>query len=245
MLEVNKVYHGDCRLLIPQCADNYPTGIITDYPYGVDFQSNMRKATAQFNKILNDDKPFLDQWIKESYRILPPDRKGGGFFFTFYRWDLQDELFDELMSAGFQIKSQCLWVKGGPGMGDLTGSYGCMHENMVYATKGNYKFPNGLRPKNVYRANGGVDMSNSLVHPNEKPIWLMQAIIRDLTKPGDLIIEPFSGSGTTIAAAVIEKRRCIAFELDDRPVPHIGGLNYIQWGNKRVQESLMKSNTLF
>ncbi len=47
-----------------------------------------------------------------------------------------------------------------------------------------------------------------------KPIWLMRAIIRDYTKPGDLIVDPFAGSGTTLLAARAEGRSCIGAEVD-------------------------------
>lgn len=242
MLEINKVHEGDCRLLIPQCGDNYPKGVITDFPYGIDFQSNHRKKSEKFRKIQNDKKPFIDAWIQESYRILPAK---GGFLFTFYRWDVQDVLFDELEASGFKIKSQCLWIKSSPGLGDLEGSYGECHECMVLAVKGNWKFPpHAGRPKNIYRSNGGADNSANLVHPNEKPIWLMQQIVRDLTSPGDLVIEPFSGSGTTLAACISEKRRCIAIEKDGEIVPQIK-MSYIEYGNKRAQFAFQNSNKLF
>lgn len=49
-----------------------------------------------------------------------------------------------------------------------------------------------------------------------KPLWLMRAIVRDYTKPGDLVVDPFCGGGTTALACVMEGRRCITSEIDPK-----------------------------
>lgn len=50
--------------------------------------------------------------------------------------------------------------------------------------------------------------------PGGKPLWLMRAIVRDYTRPGDLVVDPFMGGGTTALACAIEGRRCISSEID-------------------------------
>lgn len=52
------------------------------------------------------------------------------------------------------------------------------------------------------------------VHPTQKPLWLMSAIVRDFTDPGELVCDPFAGSGSTGVAAVQEGRRFVGWELD-------------------------------
>lgn len=237
LLDDNRVYHGDCRDILPLLRPNNVSGILTDFPYGINFQSNMRTKTPTFNKILSDEEPFTDQWIKHSFNIL----KDGGFFVTFYRWDVQDILFAAIEEAGFSIKSQIVWIKGGGGMGDLTGSYAEGHELAIFCTKGSYSFPIG-RPNNIYKSN--KVSSDKIIHPNEKPIDLMKAMVRDLSRKGDLIVDPFSGSGCVCAAAVSEGRRAIGIELDDRHVPLIG-CNYIEYGNRRIVEMSKTNNQLF
>lgn len=49
-----------------------------------------------------------------------------------------------------------------------------------------------------------------------KPLGLMQAIVRDYSRPGDLVVDPFAGSGTTALACAIEGRRCITSEKDPK-----------------------------
>ena len=103
-LDINIIHQRDCLHLIDEMPDCFVDAIITDFPYGVNFQSNFRVKTPKFRKIDNDEKPFID-WIKPSYRILPE----GGRLICFYRYDVQDELFDAIEEAGFDIKSQLVW----------------------------------------------------------------------------------------------------------------------------------------
>lgn len=219
-LEINKIHHRNCLELIEEMPDGFVDAIITDFPYGVDFQSNFRVKTPKFKKIENDEEPYLD-WIKPSYRILPD----GGRLICFYRYDVQEDLFGEIQAAGFIIKSQLVWDKGGTGMGDLDAAFAPQHELMVYATKGRYEFKNG-RPSSVYKVNK-VD-GNSMIHPNEKPVALGQGLIRDITTVGELIFDPFSGSGAFSVAAKIERRDFISSDL---------GQNYVDLGNKRVSKA--------
>lgn len=58
-----------------------------------------------------------------------------------------------------------------------------------------------------------LDRSKRIV-PGAKPLWLMRAIVRDYTRPGDLVVDPFCGGGTTALACAIEGRRCITSEMD-------------------------------
>jgi DNA modification methylase len=52
------------------------------------------------------------------------------------------------------------------------------------------------------------------VHIGGKPLWLMRALVRDYTKPGDLVCDPMAGAATTLIAALSENRRAIGAEVD-------------------------------
>lgn len=73
---------------------------------------------------------------------------------------------------------------------------------------------NGLIPGSYVSPRNTPGACHSLFVTGGKPIDLMRAIVRDFTKPGDLIVEPFSGGGTTLLAAVMEGRRVIGAEMD-------------------------------
>jgi site-specific DNA-methyltransferase (adenine-specific) len=208
LYDINTIHHADCLHLIESFPDNFIDAVITDFPYGIDFQSNHRPK--KFDKIANDEEPFID-WIAPLY----PKMKDEGRVICFYRYDVQNELFSELKSAGFKIKSQLVWNKVGTSMGDLEGEFAPQHELMVYATKGRYIFKNG-RPSTVFSSQK-VTGSN-LIHPNEKPVKLNQGIIRAITERGELIFDPFYGSGSLSVAAKIEGRNFIACDLDESHV---------------------------
>ncbi len=71
------VIHGDCLTVLRQMQDDSVDMVITDPPYGVDFQSNRPRSkdpTARFAKIANDKTPFI-WWLYDAYRVL---KEGGG-----------------------------------------------------------------------------------------------------------------------------------------------------------------------
>jgi DNA modification methylase len=206
MREANNIYNCDCIEGINSLDDCSVDCCITDPPYGIGFQSARRIDRAEWKpKILNDETPFID-WIEPMYRKL----KDGGRLVCFYRWDVQDEFLYEIKRVGFDVKSQIVWDKVSHGMGDLAGEFAPQHELMIYATKGRYEFK-GKRPKTVYKC---LRISGAeLIHPNEKPVALIAALIRDITKSGELVVDPFGGSFATAKAAKQEGRNFISYEL--------------------------------
>ena len=110
------------------------------------------------------------------------------------------------------------------GMGDTKAAFAPSHENIVFAIKGKYSFP-GSRPKDLVtfpKIN-----SSKMVHPTEKPVGLLANLISSVTKPGDLILDPFAGSGSTLVAAKKTGRRFIGIELDD---------DYFVTAQRRIEE---------
>jgi site-specific DNA-methyltransferase (adenine-specific) len=97
-------------------------------------------------------------------------------------------------------------------MGDLGGEFAPQHENILYATRGRYTFPY-QRPKTVLRFQRVLP--DELLHPNEKPVALLVYLIAHLSKPNDLILDPFCGSGTTCVAAKKLGRRYIGIDISE------------------------------
>ena len=72
-----------------------------------------------------------------------------------------------------------------------------------------------------------LNYSSKMVHPTEKPVGLLANLISSVTKPGDLILDPFAGSGSTLVAAKKTGRRFIGIELDD---------DYFVTAQRRIEE---------
>ena len=111
-------------------------------------------------------------------------------------------------------------------MGDCKAQFAPTHENIIFAVKGKFCFP-GHRPNDVVSFK--KLSSSQMIHPTEKPVGLLTGLITSVTKPGDLILDPFAGSGSTLVAAKKTGRRFIGIELDDE---------FFEKAQRRVEEAI-------
>jgi site-specific DNA-methyltransferase (adenine-specific) len=206
-LHANTIIQGDCLRVLKTLPDNSIDAIITDPPYGISYHGTRRKDKARwFNKIANDHAPYV-WWLHDAARVLKP----GGVLLCFTRYDTEEAFRFAIRLAGLEPKTQVIWDKGVHAVGDCRGDFGLRHENVIFAVKGRFAFP-GKRPVSVLRVPRLA--SARLTHPNEKPIGLMQQLVEAVTRLGDVILDPFVGSGTTAVAAKGLGRRYIGIELD-------------------------------
>lgn len=198
---------ADAHEFIKTLPDGSVDCVLTDPPYGIAYQSAWRSdKLLRHRKIENDEVPCTS-WLPGAARAL----KLGGCLICFHRWDVGEIFRAEIEAAGLTIKSQIVWDKITHGMGDLNGEFAPQHELAFFAVKGAYKFP-GARPKTIIRSTR--IQGDKMIHPTEKPDDLMAQILKAITRPGDLVIDPFSGSGSTGAACIKLGRNFIGCEID-------------------------------
>ena len=176
--------------------------VFTDPPYGMNFQSNFK--TEKFNKIENDDKildiaPVIWEFLKDNCAA-----------YVFTRWDVYPKWFEQFLS--FNIKNCITWIKGGGGLGDLKHSYSPNHEFAIVAHKGNAKL-RGKREKDSWEI--GRDDVNSYVHPTQKPVGVSEFAMINHSDSGQIILDLFLGSGSTLIACEKTNRKCYGMELDE------------------------------
>lgn len=208
----------DARDGLADLADESVDCVVADPPYGIDFQSNYRPDGEQFDHLDNDG--FLEAMdlfadvATELYRVLPE----GGHCYVFCRWDVEDAFRDRLENAGLTICNQLIWKKNNWSMGDLQANYANQHENIIYAAKGQPHQLYGARPRTVL--DHGRDPTTQYEHPTQKPTNLIEDLVTNSTRPGERVLDPFMGSGTTAVAAINTDREYVGFEADDeyRPV---------------------------
>lgn len=203
---MNRLVHGDCMAFLPTLADESVDAVITDPPYGMAFQSNRVADDKKKAKIAGDERPFI-WFLPQAFRLL----RTGGALVCFTDWKNQEMWRMAIECAGFTVRSHCVWDRGVHGMGDLKASFAPQHDVFWFATKGPFAFP-GKRPKSIIR-----DMRpprDATPHPTAKPEGLMREICRSLCVPGDTVLDPFAGSGSTGVAAVKEGMKFIGSELD-------------------------------
>lgn len=111
-------------------------------------------------------------------------------------------------------KQTLAWDKGDRGtVGDLTAGFGECWEAILYGMKGRREL-NGPRPRNIIR----MDWSGTMdpVHPTVKPVALMAKLLDWSSKPGEVVLDPFMGSGPTLRAAKDLGRRAVGIEMEER-----------------------------
>lgn len=204
-----KLMHGDCLEVMRDIPNGSIDMVLTDPPYGMNFQSNRSKSGLRYGNILQDDKVH-SKWIAESFRVL----KVGGGFVSFCNWKTSSVWLSHIEAAGFTVKSQVVWNRMHHGMGDLKGAFAPMHDIIWYACKGRRVFVNG-RPKSVIEAKR-PSPSQDYGHPTCKPTALMETLIKNIDDgSGGVILDAFMGSGTTGVAAKSLNRKFIGIELDE------------------------------
>jgi DNA modification methylase len=203
--ELNKIYCMDCLEGLKQIPDNSIDLIVTDPPYGIDFQSARRIEKERFDKI-EGDKNIDTKFISECFRIL----KEGSAIYVFTRWDVNNEWMKAVKDSGFEVKNCIVWDRVIHGMGDLNGCYAPCYDLIIFATKGKHLLK-GKRPKDIIK----VQRVNAekLLHPTQKPISLIKQIIENSSLCGDIILDLYNGSGTTTSAAKQLNRKFIGFEI--------------------------------
>ena len=194
--KLGKLYNADCLDVMRDMPDKSVDLVLTDPPYGMDYQSNHYKDKNPFDKIEGDNQYPVDT-IKECLRIA------NNAVFAFCRWDNLKELP--------KPKSFIVWMKNNWTAGDLQHEYARQWEGIAYWNLEGHKFLAG-RPQDI------IDMRRTpptqLRHPTQKPVGLINKLLEQ--NNGDLILDPFLGSGTTAVACEKLGRRWIGIEISEK-----------------------------
>jgi DNA modification methylase len=176
--------------------------IFTDPPYGINYKSNKRKD--EFEYIKNDDVidcSFLP--------IIPLNNNSAIYVWT--RWDVYSKWIT-LVEQSYKVTNCIVWIKQAGGLGDLE-SFWNQHEFAIYAVKGKVKL-RGIRQGNTWETED--HRSKDYIHPTQKPIELAARGIEATSDIGNIIVDVFLGSGSTMVASHQLKRKCYGMELDPK-----------------------------
>ena len=216
ILGSNRLMCGDCRakkdvvtLMNGRIADM----ILTDPPYNVNYEGGgAGKLTIQNDSMEND---LFIRFLQSVFNVMFSIVKPGGSFYVFHA-DSEGENFRRaIREAGFKIAQCCIWVKDSLVMGRQ--DYQWQHEPCLYGWKpGAAHFWNADR-KQTTVWNFDKPKANR-IHPTMKPVALMAYPITNSTKNGDIVVDLFSGSGSTIMACQQTDRIGYGMEIDPRYV---------------------------
>lgn len=186
------------------------TAIITDPPYGIAYHSNWYQEKNPHTPIAQDWNVQIGAFLSAADVCL----KDGGAIYLFTRFDVLP-LWSKEIPPTLVLKNVIVWDKGNHSSGDLTGNFGFRHELIMFITKGRHQL-RGRRWPNVWLV--PRIPHKSLRMPAEKPVLLYDRAISSSSDAGDLVIDPFGGSGTLAEAAILTGRRFLVGDVDAKMV---------------------------
>ena len=201
----------------------------TDAPYNVPISGHVsglgKKKHAEFQMGSGEmSRSEFTEFLIKAVKEMVANLVDGAIFVFFMDWRHMSETLEALAANELTLINLCVWNKNNGGMGSL---YRSKHELAFIAKKGKAPHTNNveLGRHGRYRTNvwdyAGVNSfgrnrdADLADHPTVKPVALVADAIRDVTNPGDLVIDGFMGSGTTILAA--ERTKRIAAGIDIEP----------------------------
>ena len=219
---------------------NEPAKLLcSDPPYNVEGGKHVRvnKGHSEFPMASGemDDKEFegfLDRFIAGCLPLLSTE----ALLYIFMDWRHLTHLTSAAMSNNLIQQNLCVWAKTNGGMGSF---YRSQHELIgVFSQSAQFQNNIQLGKFGRYRTNvwtypgvtsfGATRTEDLADHPTVKPTQLIADIILDCTSIGDIVLDPFLGSGTALLAAEQTKRRGIGIELDPQ---------YVDVAIRRLQET--------
>jgi site-specific DNA-methyltransferase (adenine-specific) len=223
------VHEGDCLDPVTGLAslpDRSVDHVITDPPYEAEAHTLQRRVKGERGALADDGDgrvvrvaPLSFPPIAEADRLAVAReiaRVVRRWAIVFCQAEAVASWRDALTKAGLVYKRACVWVKldaqpqlsgDRPGMG---------YESIVLAhVRGRSRW-NGGGKCGVYTFCKNSNNPVRSGHPTQKPLLLMEALVRDFTDPGELICDPFSGSGTTGVACRRLGRSFVGWERDHK-----------------------------
>lgn len=209
---INEILNVDCIEGMSGIADASVDLLLTDPPYNVSMKSNFHTMGRKGVDFGEWDKEFDQQsWLSVACDKV---RKGGSAV-VFNDYKNIGVMSDILTEKGFVVKEMLIWRKPNPMPRNRDRLYVTSIEVALWAVKGKGWTFN--RQRDTYE-NAIFDYTTvnhrHRIHPTQKPLQLIEDILRIHSNEGDVILDTFMGSGTTAEACVRNNRNFIGFELD-------------------------------
>lgn len=224
------LFNGDCLAVMKSLVRDgiLVDAIITDPPYNISKDNNfstMKNAKRQGVDFGCWDKGFdLFSWLDTADKLL----KKGGNIVIFNSFLNVGNIAQYLEKKGYAVKDLIRWIKPNPMPRNMNSRFVADYEVAIWCVKGKSKwtFNNNtksyLRPEIKCPTPSGKER---LGHPTQKPVFLMEELVKIFTNKGDSILDPFMGSGSTGIACIKNNRNFIGIELDK---------NYYEMAYKRI-----------
>ena len=232
---LNKIFNEDMLKGIDKIPDNSIDLIVTDPPYGLgkDYGNGSDKLNS---------KDYL-KWSKKWIDAVIPKIKNSGSFYLFLTWRYSPEIFSYIKTK-LNMINEIIWDRRVPSMGGSTRKFSSVHDNIGFFVKSNKYYFNldsiripydeetkkartrsifvgkkwlevGYNPKDLWsEARIHAQDPERENHPTQKPLEIIERIIKASCPEQGIVLDPFMGSGTTAVACANLKRNYIGFEIN-------------------------------
>jgi site-specific DNA-methyltransferase (adenine-specific)/modification methylase len=234
----NKIILGDCIENLKKIPDNSIDLIFADPPYNMQLNGDLWRPNQTKVDAVDDDwdkyesfkhyDDFTTAWLKECKRVL----KENGAIWVIGSYHNIFRVGKIIQDLGYWILNDIIWMKTNP-MPNFKGTrFNNAHETLIWASKNKnsrYKFHyksmkafNGDKQMRsdwyipICLGNERIRINGEKAHSTQKPEELLYRIILSTSDVGDIILDPFMGSGTTGAIAKLLKRKFIGFEKEEK-----------------------------
>lgn len=192
------LFHGDCIELLSTLPEACVDLVLTDPPYLVNYRDRSGRTVQG-----DVDAGWVRPAFEQIHRVMKPNT----LCLSFYGWTHAEKFLSAWKSVGLRPVGHLVFVK--PYTSGTT-FVQRRHEQAMLLAKGWPALPNeaqrDVMPWGPYTGNK--------LHPTQKPVEMLRRLVQTFSKPGDLVLDPFCGSGSTLLAARLEGRRAIGIEKD-------------------------------
>lgn len=243
-LEINNIYCGDCIELLRSNPNLHPRLIFADPPFNIGYEYESYKDSLDYNRYV----AWTKHWMSACYTVLADD---GSFYIA-----IGDEYAAEVKIIARELGLETRnWIVWNYGFGQNTvKKFGRSHAHIFYFVKNTKDFifndedirvpsarqllyndtradSRGKIPDDVWRYPRVCGTFKERVgwHTCQMPLKLLARIIKSSSNPGDLVIDPFSGSASTLVAAAVLGRNYIGIDIDQK---------YVKLGKNRIEDTL-------
>ena len=211
---VNRILFGDCRRHLAAIASGSVDLIVTDPPYNTGLTAGDTRLHHFFNDALPADEyqSLAREVSAQLFRVLGQNRAA----YVFINWKSLGIWCAAMATAGFRVKNCVVWDKVLHGLNYQ--NYAHTHEFLIFATKGRY-FPKNRNTrddsfKDVWHVSRAARQVSADLphHETVKPFEIVRRPIEHGSSAGELVLDPFAGSGTTCAVAKALGRSYLGIE---------------------------------
>ncbi|QLC21025.1 site-specific DNA-methyltransferase [Parasphingopyxis sp. CP4] len=250
-IETDRILEDDCVSAMASLPDACIDMIFADPPYNLQLGGDLYRPEGSQVDAVDDDwdkfdsfgayDAFTRAWLKEARRILKPN----GTLWVIGSYHNIFRVGAALQDEGYWILNDIVWRKANP-MPNFRGTrFTNAHETMIWASKSekakytfNYKTMKSLNDELQMRSDWLIPIcagqerlkdGGKKAHPTQKPEALLYRVMLASTKPGDVVLDPFFGTGTTGAVARRLGRKWLGIEREKR---------YCRVARERIEDAL-------